>query len=245
MTAFVPLGAMAHHPTTSSPPSARCSRDPKVEKVVHGGASRVPVARSSRDRARTAPSGHARRCLPARSRRIRLRARRDRAQVQRSRAASGRRNRTTGGGSGFARPGGPRYAPSRRRGCESARACGRRGRRAGRTRTRTSRHVASSTRGSSIRWFRCSPAMENRGVRIDLDYLNEMARDLDKRVGELETECYELAGERLEPRLAAAVADSPLREAGSQDHSPHQDRSVDRRSGPCSSSSTSTRSCRN
>jgi DNA polymerase-1 len=39
--------------------------------------------------------------------------------------------------------------------------------------------------------------MENRGVRIDLDYLSEMALDLDKRVGELETECYELAGERL------------------------------------------------
>jgi DNA polymerase I len=39
--------------------------------------------------------------------------------------------------------------------------------------------------------------MEARGVRIDLDYLYEMARDLDKRVGELEAECYELAGERL------------------------------------------------
>ena len=39
--------------------------------------------------------------------------------------------------------------------------------------------------------------MEEIGVRIDLDYLNEMARDLDKRVGELEAECYDLAGERL------------------------------------------------
>jgi DNA polymerase-1 len=39
--------------------------------------------------------------------------------------------------------------------------------------------------------------MEQIGVRIDLDYLAEMARDLDKRIGVLETECYELAGERL------------------------------------------------
>jgi DNA polymerase I len=38
--------------------------------------------------------------------------------------------------------------------------------------------------------------MEGLGVRIDLDYLATMARDLDKRIGELETECYELAGER-------------------------------------------------
>ncbi|MGH2729398.1 MAG: DNA polymerase I [Actinomycetota bacterium] len=35
------------------------------------------------------------------------------------------------------------------------------------------------------------------GVKIDLDYLSEMARDLDKRVTALETECYELAGERI------------------------------------------------
>ncbi|MDQ4142582.1 MAG: DNA polymerase I [Actinomycetota bacterium] len=34
------------------------------------------------------------------------------------------------------------------------------------------------------------------GVKIDLDYLSEMARDLDKRIAELETECYDLAGER-------------------------------------------------
>ena len=39
--------------------------------------------------------------------------------------------------------------------------------------------------------------MERIGVMIDLDYLAEMARDLDKRIGELETECYELAGEHL------------------------------------------------
>ena len=39
--------------------------------------------------------------------------------------------------------------------------------------------------------------MERIGVMIDLDYLAEMARDLDKRISELETECYELAGERL------------------------------------------------
>ena len=39
--------------------------------------------------------------------------------------------------------------------------------------------------------------MEILGVRVDLDYLNEMARDLDKRIGELEAECYELAGERI------------------------------------------------
>jgi DNA polymerase-1 len=39
--------------------------------------------------------------------------------------------------------------------------------------------------------------MEGRGVRIDLDYLATMARDLDKRIGELEAECYELAGERI------------------------------------------------
>jgi DNA polymerase-1 len=38
--------------------------------------------------------------------------------------------------------------------------------------------------------------MEQIGVRVDLDYLSEMARDLDKRIGVLETECYELAGER-------------------------------------------------
>jgi DNA polymerase I len=39
--------------------------------------------------------------------------------------------------------------------------------------------------------------MEGTGVRIDLDYLATMARDLDKRIGELETECYEHAGERI------------------------------------------------
>jgi DNA polymerase-1 len=39
--------------------------------------------------------------------------------------------------------------------------------------------------------------MEQIGVHIDLDYLSTMALDLDKRIGELETECYELAGEHL------------------------------------------------
>nr|MBA2313207.1 DNA polymerase I [Actinomycetota bacterium] len=39
--------------------------------------------------------------------------------------------------------------------------------------------------------------MERVGVQIDLDYLHEMARNLDKRVAELEAECYELAGERI------------------------------------------------
>jgi DNA polymerase-1 len=38
--------------------------------------------------------------------------------------------------------------------------------------------------------------MEQIGVRVDLDYLAEMARDLEKRIGVLETECYDLAGER-------------------------------------------------
>jgi DNA polymerase-1 len=39
--------------------------------------------------------------------------------------------------------------------------------------------------------------MEQVGVKVDLDYLAEMARDLDKRIGALETECYDLAGEHL------------------------------------------------
>ncbi|HEU4481087.1 MAG TPA: DNA polymerase, partial [Actinomycetota bacterium] len=39
--------------------------------------------------------------------------------------------------------------------------------------------------------------MEQLGVRVDLDYLSEMATDLDKRIGVLETECYDLAGERI------------------------------------------------
>jgi len=39
--------------------------------------------------------------------------------------------------------------------------------------------------------------MERIGVRIDLEYLSEIATDLDKKVGELEARCYELAGERL------------------------------------------------
>jgi DNA polymerase-1 len=39
--------------------------------------------------------------------------------------------------------------------------------------------------------------MEKIGVGIDLDYLGEMATQLDKRIGVLETECYELAGERI------------------------------------------------
>jgi len=39
--------------------------------------------------------------------------------------------------------------------------------------------------------------MEQIGVRIDLDYLGGMATDLDKRIGKLETECYEFAGERI------------------------------------------------
>lgn len=38
--------------------------------------------------------------------------------------------------------------------------------------------------------------MEQIGVKVDLEYLGEMARDLDKRIGVLETECYDLAGER-------------------------------------------------
>ncbi|MDQ4095308.1 MAG: DNA polymerase I, partial [Actinomycetota bacterium] len=38
---------------------------------------------------------------------------------------------------------------------------------------------------------------ERVGVKVDLDYLGEMARDLDKRIAELETECYDLAGERI------------------------------------------------
>jgi DNA polymerase-1 len=39
--------------------------------------------------------------------------------------------------------------------------------------------------------------MEQTGVRIDLDYLHGMARDLDERVARLEEECYELAGQKL------------------------------------------------
>ena len=39
--------------------------------------------------------------------------------------------------------------------------------------------------------------MEQVGIGIDLDYLAEMARDLDKSVAELESECYEAAGERI------------------------------------------------
>ncbi|MDQ4064921.1 MAG: DNA polymerase I, partial [Actinomycetota bacterium] len=39
--------------------------------------------------------------------------------------------------------------------------------------------------------------MEEVGVRIDLDYLGEIGTDLEKRIAELETECYELAGERI------------------------------------------------
>lgn len=39
--------------------------------------------------------------------------------------------------------------------------------------------------------------MEEVGVRIDLDYLAEIGTDLEKRIAELETECYELAGERI------------------------------------------------
>ena len=39
--------------------------------------------------------------------------------------------------------------------------------------------------------------MEEIGVKIDLEYLNDIARDLDKRISELEAECYDLAGERL------------------------------------------------
>lgn len=39
--------------------------------------------------------------------------------------------------------------------------------------------------------------MEKVGVGIDLDYLGDMATQLDKRLGVLETECYDLAGERI------------------------------------------------
>ena len=38
---------------------------------------------------------------------------------------------------------------------------------------------------------------ERIGVKIDLDYLAEMARNLDKRIAELEAECFDLAGERI------------------------------------------------
>lgn len=40
-------------------------------------------------------------------------------------------------------------------------------------------------------------AMERVGVKLDLDYLATIARDLDKRIAELEAQCYELAGERI------------------------------------------------
>ena len=39
--------------------------------------------------------------------------------------------------------------------------------------------------------------MEKIGVKVDLDYLAEIGRDLEKRIAELETDCYELAGEHL------------------------------------------------
>jgi DNA polymerase-1 len=39
--------------------------------------------------------------------------------------------------------------------------------------------------------------MERVGVKVDLDYLAEMARELDKKIAVLETECYEAAGERI------------------------------------------------
>ena len=39
--------------------------------------------------------------------------------------------------------------------------------------------------------------MEEIGIKIDLEYLAEIGRDLEKRISELETECYELAGERI------------------------------------------------
>ena len=39
--------------------------------------------------------------------------------------------------------------------------------------------------------------MEKSGIKIDLEYLEQMARELDKRIGVLEAECYELAGERV------------------------------------------------
>jgi DNA polymerase-1 len=39
--------------------------------------------------------------------------------------------------------------------------------------------------------------MERIGVKIDLDYLSSMARDIDQRLEQLEAECYQLAGERL------------------------------------------------
>ena len=39
--------------------------------------------------------------------------------------------------------------------------------------------------------------MERLGVRVDLDYLSEMATELEKRITVLETECYDLAGERI------------------------------------------------
>lgn len=51
--------------------------------------------------------------------------------------------------------------------------------------------------------------MEKVGVKIDLDYLAEIGRDLEKRIAELETDCYELAGERLNlgspPQLRALL----------------------------------------
>jgi DNA polymerase I len=40
-------------------------------------------------------------------------------------------------------------------------------------------------------------AMEQVGVKVDLDYLTGMAEELDERISALENECYELAGERL------------------------------------------------
>ncbi|HVL63817.1 MAG TPA: DNA polymerase I [Actinomycetota bacterium] len=54
-------------------------------------------------------------------------------------------------------------------------------------------------------------AMEEAGVRLDLDYLADIASDLDARVAALEEECYDLAGERLNlgspPQLRALLYD--------------------------------------
>ena len=70
--------------------------------------------------------------------------------------------------------------------------------------------------------------MEKIGVKIDLEYLDGMATDLDKRIGKLEAECYEFAGERINLGSPKQLRELLYEKLGTQDDATHQERTVHR-----------------
>ena len=135
-------------------------------------------------------------CVLAGPRRGRLSARRTGTEVHGTGVEVGRSRRARGRGSGIARSRG-RPRPWRGGGRQPPRA-------GDRQRSPASVEPELDRLGMADLYQTIEHPMvdvlartEQIGIKIDLDYLAEMARDLDKRISELEAECYDLAGERI------------------------------------------------